>query len=156
MAGEPAGLETRRTLAPVVSRVDRRTGARLCKRGQLPPLLKLGSSNRWRAGGPFGEWAGRALAGAQRLLKLAGQAPAWASSWETRCCRSATRRSRSQQAVQAGAAIPPLYGKGADLTAGAKLAKGLPGGESLIKYGTALPARAGPAPPHRAVADADA
>jgi predicted DNA-binding transcriptional regulator AlpA len=31
-------------------RVDRRTVARLCKRGQLPPPLKLGGSNRWRAG----------------------------------------------------------------------------------------------------------
>jgi predicted DNA-binding transcriptional regulator AlpA len=30
-------------------RVDRRTVARLCKRGQLPPPLKLGGSNRWRA-----------------------------------------------------------------------------------------------------------
>jgi predicted DNA-binding transcriptional regulator AlpA len=30
-------------------RVDRRTVARLCKRGQLPVPLKLGGSNRWRA-----------------------------------------------------------------------------------------------------------
>ena len=30
-------------------RVDRRTIARLCKKGQLPPPLKLGGSNRWRA-----------------------------------------------------------------------------------------------------------
>ncbi len=30
-------------------RVNRRTIARLCKRGQLPPPLKLGGSNRWRA-----------------------------------------------------------------------------------------------------------
>jgi predicted DNA-binding transcriptional regulator AlpA len=30
-------------------RVDRRTIARLCKRGQIPPPLKLGGSNRWRA-----------------------------------------------------------------------------------------------------------
>ena len=29
-------------------RVDRRTIARLCKKGQLPPPLKLGGSNRWR------------------------------------------------------------------------------------------------------------
>ena len=29
-------------------RVDRRTIARLCKRGQIPPPLKLGGSNRWR------------------------------------------------------------------------------------------------------------
>jgi predicted DNA-binding transcriptional regulator AlpA len=31
-----------------VLRVDRRTIARLCKKGQLPPPLKLGGSNRWR------------------------------------------------------------------------------------------------------------
>jgi predicted DNA-binding transcriptional regulator AlpA len=30
-------------------RVDRRTVARLCKRGQLPQPLKLGGGNRWRA-----------------------------------------------------------------------------------------------------------
>jgi predicted DNA-binding transcriptional regulator AlpA len=30
-------------------RVDRRTIARLCKRGQLPAPLKLGGSNRWKA-----------------------------------------------------------------------------------------------------------
>jgi predicted DNA-binding transcriptional regulator AlpA len=30
-------------------RVDRRTVARLCKRGQLPQPLKLGGSNRWKA-----------------------------------------------------------------------------------------------------------
>ena len=30
-------------------RVDRRTIARLCKKGQLSPPLKLGGSNRWRA-----------------------------------------------------------------------------------------------------------
>jgi predicted DNA-binding transcriptional regulator AlpA len=29
-------------------RVNRRTIARLCKRGQLPAPLKLGGSNRWR------------------------------------------------------------------------------------------------------------
>jgi predicted DNA-binding transcriptional regulator AlpA len=29
-------------------RVDRRTIARLYKKGQLPPPLKLGGSNRWR------------------------------------------------------------------------------------------------------------
>jgi predicted DNA-binding transcriptional regulator AlpA len=29
-------------------RVDRRTVARLCKRGQLPQPLKLGGGNRWR------------------------------------------------------------------------------------------------------------
>ena len=29
-------------------RVDRRTIARLCKKGQLPSPLKLGGSNRWR------------------------------------------------------------------------------------------------------------
>ena len=29
-------------------RVDRRTIARLCKKGQLPPPLKLGGSKRWR------------------------------------------------------------------------------------------------------------
>ena len=31
-----------------ILRVDRRTIARLCKKGQLPPPLKLGGSNRWR------------------------------------------------------------------------------------------------------------
>ncbi len=30
-------------------RVDRRTVARLCKRGQLPQPLKLGGGNRWKA-----------------------------------------------------------------------------------------------------------
>jgi predicted DNA-binding transcriptional regulator AlpA len=30
-------------------RVDKRTVARLVKRGQLPAPLKLGGSNRWRA-----------------------------------------------------------------------------------------------------------
>jgi len=30
-------------------RVDRRTVARLCKRGQLPHPLKLGGGNRWKA-----------------------------------------------------------------------------------------------------------
>jgi predicted DNA-binding transcriptional regulator AlpA len=30
-------------------RVDRRTIARLCKRGQFPAPLKLGGSNRWKA-----------------------------------------------------------------------------------------------------------
>ena len=30
-------------------RVNRRTVARLCQRGQLPKPLKLGGSNRWRA-----------------------------------------------------------------------------------------------------------
>jgi predicted DNA-binding transcriptional regulator AlpA len=30
-------------------RVDRRTVARLCKRGQLPRPLKLGGGNRWRS-----------------------------------------------------------------------------------------------------------
>jgi predicted DNA-binding transcriptional regulator AlpA len=30
-------------------RVDRRTVARLCKRGQLPWPLKLGGGNRWRS-----------------------------------------------------------------------------------------------------------
>jgi predicted DNA-binding transcriptional regulator AlpA len=29
-------------------RVDRRTVSRLCKKGQLPPPIKLGGSNRWR------------------------------------------------------------------------------------------------------------
>ena len=29
-------------------RVDRRTIARLCKKGQLPPPLKLGGGNRWQ------------------------------------------------------------------------------------------------------------
>jgi predicted DNA-binding transcriptional regulator AlpA len=29
-------------------RIDRRTVRRLCKRGQLPPPLKLGGGNRWR------------------------------------------------------------------------------------------------------------
>ena len=29
-------------------RVDRRTIARLCQKGQLPPALKLGGGNRWR------------------------------------------------------------------------------------------------------------
>lgn len=28
-------------------RVDRRTVSRLCKRGLLPPPLKIGSGNRW-------------------------------------------------------------------------------------------------------------
>ena len=31
-----------------ILRVDRRTIARLCKKGELPPPLKLGGSNRWR------------------------------------------------------------------------------------------------------------
>jgi len=30
-------------------RVDKRTVARLCKRGQLPKPLKLGGGNRWKA-----------------------------------------------------------------------------------------------------------
>jgi predicted DNA-binding transcriptional regulator AlpA len=30
-------------------RVNRRTVARLCQRGQLPKPMKLGGSNRWRA-----------------------------------------------------------------------------------------------------------
>jgi len=30
-------------------RVDRRTVSRLVKRGQLPPPMKLGGGNRWRA-----------------------------------------------------------------------------------------------------------
>ena len=30
-------------------RVNRRTVARLCQRGQLPKPLKLGGGNRWRA-----------------------------------------------------------------------------------------------------------
>jgi predicted DNA-binding transcriptional regulator AlpA len=30
-------------------RVDRRTVARLCKRGQLPQPLKVGGGNRWKA-----------------------------------------------------------------------------------------------------------
>jgi len=30
-------------------RVDRRTIARLCRRGQIPAPLKLGGSNRWKA-----------------------------------------------------------------------------------------------------------
>ena len=30
-------------------RVDRRTVARLCQRGQIPPPLKLGGGNRWKA-----------------------------------------------------------------------------------------------------------
>jgi predicted DNA-binding transcriptional regulator AlpA len=30
-------------------RIDRRTVARLCKRGLLPQPLKLGGGNRWRA-----------------------------------------------------------------------------------------------------------
>jgi predicted DNA-binding transcriptional regulator AlpA len=29
-------------------RIDRRTVARLCKRGQLPQPLKIGGGNRWR------------------------------------------------------------------------------------------------------------
>jgi predicted DNA-binding transcriptional regulator AlpA len=31
-----------------ILRVDRRTIARLCNKGQLPRPLKLGGSNRWR------------------------------------------------------------------------------------------------------------
>ena len=30
-------------------RVNRRTVARLCQRGQLPKPMKLGGSNRWKA-----------------------------------------------------------------------------------------------------------
>ena len=45
----------RTTLEPLLTvddlerllQVDRRTIARLCKRGQLPPPLKLGGGNRW-------------------------------------------------------------------------------------------------------------
>lgn len=29
--------------------VDKRTISRLCKKGQIPPPLKVGGSNRWRA-----------------------------------------------------------------------------------------------------------
>ena len=32
-----------------ILRVDKRTVARLCKRGQLPRPLKVGGGNRWRA-----------------------------------------------------------------------------------------------------------
>jgi predicted DNA-binding transcriptional regulator AlpA len=32
-----------------ILRVDKRTIARLCKRGQLPRPLKIGGSNRWKA-----------------------------------------------------------------------------------------------------------
>jgi predicted DNA-binding transcriptional regulator AlpA len=32
-----------------ILRVDKRTVARLCKRGQLPPPIKIGGGNRWRA-----------------------------------------------------------------------------------------------------------
>jgi predicted DNA-binding transcriptional regulator AlpA len=29
-------------------RVNRRTIARLCKRGQIPPAIKVGNGNRWK------------------------------------------------------------------------------------------------------------
>ena len=49
--------DSARTLEPLLTvedlerllRVDRRTVRRLWKRGQLPPPLKLGGSNRWKA-----------------------------------------------------------------------------------------------------------
>jgi predicted DNA-binding transcriptional regulator AlpA len=49
--------DSARTLEPLLTvedlerllRVDRRTVARLCKRGQLPQPLKLCGGNRWKA-----------------------------------------------------------------------------------------------------------
>jgi predicted DNA-binding transcriptional regulator AlpA len=53
MASHPArsGLEPLLTVEDLegLLRVHRRTIARLCQRGELPPPIKIGGSNRWRA-----------------------------------------------------------------------------------------------------------
>jgi hypothetical protein len=49
-SARPAGAAPDRRRPGAVVRVDRRTVARLCKRGQLPRPLKIGGGNRWRSG----------------------------------------------------------------------------------------------------------
>jgi len=57
MTIQVADLTARAPLEPLLTvtdlerilRVDKRTIARLCKRGQLPRPLKIGGSNRWKA-----------------------------------------------------------------------------------------------------------